>query len=147
MLLKLNLHVSWIFLPSAPPPAPYITDVGYFDMVRFTVGWIEAPGSQMVDGFTFNITPNDLMCKMRDMTVTCPYTETNLGQTYIFTVAALNCGTQMGSYAPHRIHLRGMSLTVADYANTCTIIIRILRVIQFNVRNSTPRIYHKSNFM
>ena len=105
------------FLPSAPPPAPDINAIRFFDGVRFTVGWMEASGSLMVDSFTYNITPH-LNCTMISMTVTCSYNGTNLGPTYIFTVAAINCGNQTGSDAHLRIHLRGMSLTIADYANT-----------------------------
>ena len=108
---ELNLHVSWIFLPPAPPPAPHILDVGYPTNVSFSVEWMEAPGSQMVNGFTFNVTPDGLSCTMNRVTktVTCFYNETHLCQTYIFTVAALNCGTQKGHEASHRMHLKGLS--------------------------------------
>jgi len=107
------LHASWIFLSSGPPPAPYINDIDYnFDEEMFAVGWTEAPGSLMVNNFTFDITPGGLNCTMSSMRVTCLYNKTNLGPTYIFTVAALNCGAQKGSYASHRIHLRRKSLII-----------------------------------
>ena len=113
---ELNLHVSWIFLPPAPPPAPYIIDVGFIAEGRFSVEWMEARGSQMVNGFTFSTTPTGLSCRNNSMTtVTCSYNESNLGQTYTFTVAALNCGTQKGNEASHRIHLRGMLLTIEHH--------------------------------
>ena len=112
------MYVSWIFLPSAPLPAPHVNITYSFIERRFTIEWMEASGSQMVDGFIWNITP-DLDCTNSSMTVNCSYNEANLGHTYIFTVAALNCGgTQKGSEYSLPIHLRGMSLTLADYANT-----------------------------
>ena len=112
------MYVSWIFLASAPPPRPRVNITFSFIEPRFTIEWMEASGSQMVDGFIWNITPDDLDCTNSSMTVTCSY-EANLGRTYIFTVAALNCsGTQRGSEFSLRIPLQGMSLTLADYANT-----------------------------
>ena len=78
--------------------------------------WMEAPGSQMVNGFTFSTTPTGLSCTNNSMTtVTCSYNERNLNKNYTFTVAALYCGTQKGNEAFHRIHLRGMSLITKQH--------------------------------
>ena len=113
------MYVSWIFLPSVPPKLPRVNLTFSVIEPRFFVRWMKASGHQMVDDFIWNITPDDLNCTNSSMTVTCSYNEENLGHTYIFTVAALNCGgTQRGSEFSLRIPLQGMSLTLADYANT-----------------------------
>ena len=105
------LQVPLVFLSPAPPPAPTITDVSFTAGVSFTVEWSETSGScETVDGFTFNITPNDLSCTRSTMTtVTCSYNRTHLGQMYTFTVAALNCGTQRGDEATITINLQGIA--------------------------------------
>ena len=69
----------------------------------------------MVDGFSFNITPNDLHCTVNSMIATCPYDVTHWGQMYTYSIAALNCGNQRGYKATGRVQLKGMSLT----NNTC----------------------------
>ena len=63
----------------------------------------------MVDGFDPQISPSDLSCVRSGMTYTCSYNETDLGQTYTFTVSALNCGTQRGEEANVTVDLQGMS--------------------------------------
>ena len=75
--------------------------------------WRETPGScETVDGFTFNVTPNDLSCTSSSMTtVTCSYNRAHLGQTYTVTVAALNCDTQRGNEDSITINLQGMPST------------------------------------
>ena len=108
---ELYLNAFWFFLSPAPPPAPTITGVRFAAGESFTVEWRETPGScETVDGFTFNITPNDLSCTSSSMTmVTCSYSETRLGQTYTFSVAALNCDTQRGDEATSTVNLQGIS--------------------------------------
>ena len=105
------LHVSLVFLSPAPPPAPVITFFSFTAGVSFTVEWSETPGScETVDGFTFNITPNDLSCTRSTMTtVTCSYNRTHLGQMYTFSVAALNCDIQSGDEATITINLQGIA--------------------------------------
>ena len=44
-------------------------------------------------------------------TATCSYNRAHLGQTYTFSVAALNCGTQRGDEDSITINLQGASLT------------------------------------
>ena len=105
--------VSGFLFSPGHPPAPTITDVSFTAGVSFTVEWSESPGScETVDGFSVNITPNDLSCTRSSMTtVTCSYNETHLGQMYTFSVAALNCDTQRGDEATRTLDLQGMSLT------------------------------------
>ena len=109
-VVKLNLHTSSVSLPPALPSAPTITDVSFTTGVSFTVEWTETPGScETVDGFTVNITPNDLSCtRSSRTTVTCSYNRTHLGQRYTFSVATLNCDTQRGNEATRTVNLQGM---------------------------------------
>jgi len=93
-----------------PPPPTIITPISFTAGLSFTVEWSEPPGScEMIDSFDPQISPNDLSCMMNGMTYTCSYNETHLGQTYTFTVSALNCGTQRGEEASVSINLQGMS--------------------------------------
>ena len=115
--LLFHLQVSWVSLSPAPPPAPTITGVRFTAGESFTVEWIETPGScDTVDGFTFNVAPNDLSCTRSSMTTaTCSYNRAHLGQTYTFSVATLNCDTQRGDEATITINLHGMPHNVPVY--------------------------------
>ena len=101
----------YISLPLDPPPPPtIITPISFTVGASFTMEWSEPPGScEMIDSFDPQISPNDLNCMMNGMTYTCSYSEANLGETYTFTVLALNCGTQRGEEASVSVNLQGMS--------------------------------------
>ena len=93
----------------APPPAPVIT-VNFTAGTNFTTKWSDPPGScEIIDSFDPQISPNGLSCVMNGMNYTCSYSETHLGQTYNFTVSALNCGTQRGGEASVSVNLQGMT--------------------------------------
>ena len=104
--MHLNLYVS-ISLPPGPPPAPEICGVSFpTNVSSFTVEWRD---NEMVDNFTFRITPSDLDCTRDSMTAaTCTYDETDWGKTYTYVVSALNCGNQSGNEANGSIQLYGM---------------------------------------
>ena len=105
--MHLNLYVS-ISLPPGPPPAPNVPSISVTN-VSFTVKWKEPPdSSEMVDNFTFRITPNDLDCTRDSMTAaTCTYDETDWGRNYTYVVSALNCGNQSGNEVTGSIQLNG----------------------------------------
>ena len=111
--MKLNRHVSIISLPPGPPPVPEIPTVNITDCVSFTVEWRETPGSsEVVDNFTFRITPH-LDCIRDSMTTaTCSYNQADWGKIYTYAVSALNCGNQSGNEVTGRIRLEGMALTI-----------------------------------
>ena len=103
--MHLNLYVSITSLPPGPLPAPDIPSVSVTN-VSFTVEW---NSSEVVDNFTFRITPNDLDCTRDSMTAaTCTYDETDWGRNYTYVVSALNCGNQSGNEVTGRITLHGM---------------------------------------
>lgn len=99
--------------PLGPPQAPEIRAVR-FTADGFTVEWsgTQARG-EIADNFTFDITPNDFQCIRNSLTTaTCPYNRAHQGRVYIYTVAALNCGSQRGGESTGRVELQGMSLTI-----------------------------------
>ena len=106
--MHLNLYVSIISLPPGPPPAPEIPSVSLTN-VSFTVEWREPPdSSEVVDNFTFCITPNGLDCTRDSMTTaTCTYDEADWYKNYTYVVSALNCGNQSGNEANGTIRLQG----------------------------------------
>ena len=119
--MHLNLHVSIISLPPGPPPAPKIPSVSIING-SFTVEWKEPDSSEMVDNFTFRITPNDLVC-IRDSitTATCKFDMAHWGKIYNYSVSALNCGNQSGNEATGRIQLQGMYIWHWQLYITCWI--------------------------
>ena len=113
MLCKIESACMMNISHPGPPQAPEIRAVR-FTADNFTVEW-QARG-ESADNFTFDITPNDFYCTRSSLTTaTCPYSRVNQGQVYIYTVAALNCGSQRGDESTGRVELQGMSLTIKTY--------------------------------